>query len=87
MLELGKCMAFSQVKRAAHGRSRPWARASPVQRPREEQMAHLGSINAPKRQAGGADGERPAGWSSHCGAEEKNPTSIHGDVGSNPGLA
>ena len=26
-------------------------------------------------------------WSSHCGAAERNPTSIHEDVGSIPGLA
>ena len=26
-------------------------------------------------------------WSSHCGSGVKNPTSIHEDVGSSPGLA
>ena len=30
--------------------------------------------------------EREIAGSSHCGAEEKNPTSIHEDVGSIPGL-
>ena len=27
------------------------------------------------------------GWSSHCGAVEKNPTRIHEDAGLIPGLA
>ena len=26
-------------------------------------------------------------WSSHCGAAETNPTSIHEDMGSIPGLS
>ena len=31
--------------------------------------------------------KNPHLWSSHCGTAETNPTSIHEDVGSTPGLA
>ena len=53
LLELGTWMAISRV-RTGPGRSRPRARVSPVQRPREtEAMAHLRSVNARENQAAG----------------------------------